>query len=52
MWQELGMEEMSDCDEDPATVWDEVDSGGQRTVGQRAQSVTAQCWMGMGIDER
>ena len=27
MWQELGLEEMSYCDEDPATAWDEVDSG-------------------------
>ena len=26
-WQELGLEEMSECDEEPMSVWD-VDSGG------------------------
>ena len=28
VWQELGPEEMSDCDEDPEVVWDSGGGGG------------------------
>ena len=35
VWQELGLEEMSECDEDPETMWD---SGGSRSSDSRSST--------------